>query len=360
VNTSRLAELVTKLLEDDRRFSLQTTLEQLASALDNLTNTPNHPDFQQQVSSGMHQLRLNLQSLDESLTPAQFEDIAAMGVTPYFTTALPGGLEALLSSNGITPAVVRDRANELVQQRRQLLTDLTAILAGLARLGQVEATTNVAVELGFLLPRAMFDNTLPGLADQFKEISRILDTFLEVTTGEPGSIELRQLSTTDPWVLVSMATSGAIAFAQTVDWILAKVKAGLEIKELAERSKASFSPGLVEQMRAEIQASVKAALEEHAQGVLSQTPITDEGRRNELGNQLGWAMRTAYSKIEQGMVVELRLPPPDAFMVAATDKTAAEREQAYADLSALSHRLQFPKLTGEPLIPIEPPPPAND
>lgn len=209
------------------------------------------------------------------------------------------------------------------------------------------------VQAGFLIPRAIFENTLPGLAGELQTLTKIINVFSEVATGSVEPIEVRQISTTDPLVYVAMIPAVAVTLGKAVDWLLETAKKTLELKQLYVQTKSLGMPDhVIEGMKGHITETVRAAIREHASLVAQAYPGSDEGRRHELENGLTLQMTALFAKIEQGMTVELRLGAPNP-NIEGDDPEAQANAQQWRELELTARRLEFPVFDGEALVTIE-------
>ena len=96
---------------------------------------------------------------------------------------------------------------------------------------------------------------------------------------------------------------------------------------------------------------------EVAEQVKERLPSADGsiGRDNELRNQLSWALESILTRVERGMIVELRfLPPPrpdDA------SEAMSSEERSLQTLQEVAPKLVFPPADPSPSLPLPPPEP---
>lgn len=350
MNAERLLELADLLSSANSTYNMQGLLDDLRNQFDQLASNPGHPDFQRGAATALQSLSDAMIAFEGGLTPARLESLQEMGATPYFTSSLPLGIQSLMSTSGVVPSVVRDRTVELQEQRAEYIHHIDEVRRGLRAVGITVEITTPGVEAGFLIPRILFGNTLDGLGKEFEQITKIIAVFSELATGYVEPVEVRQISTTDPLVIVGLATPVAIAFAKGIDWVLETTKKILELKKLYDQNKSAKVPdSILDGLKEHIQKSVSEALEEHGKKLVDTYPVDDDARKNELNNHIKWAMEQLFAKVERGMTVELRLlPPPPGEEI--DEQGAAEQAQTFADLAAISGRLDFPKILGEPLL----------
>jgi hypothetical protein len=328
-------------------------LESIYNYSEQLTSNPGHPDIQRNLYQHIQNLISATKTFENIINPAQAQALEDIGATPYFGSNLPLGIESLMASSGVVPSVVRDRVVELRNERLAYLASLEQTRQGLRNLNVAGDGRSFGIEAGFLIPRALFSNSLGGLGKEFEQIEKIIGVFSEISTGSIEKVELRQVSTTDPLVIVALATPVAIAFSKGVDWVLESLKKVIELKGLYDQSKAmNFPDSLTEGMKVHINESISLSLKEYKDSIMDNVQTVDEGRKNELDNHLKWALEQLFSKVERGMTVEIRLLPPP-IDEEKTDEERNAQAQAFADLKEIAKRLEFPKLSGEPLLALE-------
>jgi len=96
-------------------------------------------------------------------------------------------------------------------------------------------------------------------------------------------------------------------------------------------------------MKEHLEETIQKAIAAHADEILAKAKLQDGARENELRNGLSWALQSIMEKIEAGMTVEIRVIPP------AKGATVAEAD-VFRDVAAIAKQLEFPKLTGEPVM----------
>lgn len=353
MNTERLLQLAQTMLRAERDYGLQGLVDNLRSHLDVLASNPGDQGAQGATADILNTLSRAMGLFEATLTPAQTEALVELGAQPFYSSALPGGIRAHLAESAIVASTVRDRVAQLQGERAEYLQRIDELRRGLQAVGVSELPMAPGVEAGFLIPRALFSNTLDGFGNELEQIAKIVAVFSELATGSVEPLELRQISTTDPLVIVALATPVALAFGKAVDWLLETVRKVLELKNLYEQSKKSeFPDSLLEQIKDHINSTVKSQIDARA-GELASTYVgAAEGRANELENHLKFALSQMFAKIERGMTVELRLIPPP-LADGEADADAAAHIADYEALDQISKRLEFPKLSGEPLLKLD-------
>ena len=215
-------------------------------------------------------------------------------------------------------------------------------------------------ELGFLIPRDLFQNTLGGFSIELKQIDWVVGWFSEAVNGEREAARLDQLSTSDPTVLIGAATDVVLAIGGTITFLLATYKKIVDIKEVRERTRGLkiANDAALKPFDDHITKVVNDAFDQKVRELL---PSKGTERDHEVEEGLRWAMRYMMSRFERGMKVEVRFLPPlksedGSETPGAADREPGDSKAVYDQLAAVQQDLLFNVVNkGEPVLALEPP-----
>lgn len=352
MNTSRLLETIETLLREDGNFHLQSRLSDVNNQLVNLASQPSQPQYQTGFATGLEQLRTAYRHMQDRFEPAQIKRFEELEAAPFFIDDIPGEITRKISENPATPAVVQQYVGQLLADRQHFLDTLNELRDRLARVGVTANRLEPGkAEIGFTIPRQLFDDNLDGLIGELREIRFIIRAFSEAVTGSIEPIVVRQISTTDPLFFFSMAAPTIIGIGEAVHWILDTWKKVEEIREVRERTRKLRIEGdkaLLSMFDNSIKQTVDAAVEAKVKELVPSTGETD-GRKKELETHLDHALHSLFARIERGMTIEIKfLPPP---VRDGADPSEAEAvAKSFAQLAQLSPQLVFPPPAAEPIL----------
>ena len=362
MDASRLLALANELLRQDKQYEIQPLLEGVAASIQNLSNSPQQSEMQVAVADSVASLKGTLESLAHIQTPADLKALQELHAQQYFTRYLVEAIEESVAENGMTPAVAEKFARSLVEERQEFLDYLENIANGLSALGfEPTKLEEGEAEVGFQLPRALFNNELSGLIDELRAVQRMVRTFSEVATGSAEPIEVRQISTSDPtfWLLLGYGTAHLIGRVTT--WALDRWKTVEEIRNLREQTRKSgvFTKDEIEGMfDKKIKETVDQAIADETEQLIAGSGA-DPGRKNELRTAVKWALEALLGRIERGMTIEIRyLPPP-----AANEEVLEGNEEsvsAQQEMARIVSQLVFPAPSSHPVLKLPKLPTAND
>jgi hypothetical protein len=261
----------------------------------------------------------------------------------------------------MTPAVAQQETQKLLEERTAFLENLNALKQALQKLGfEEDGLEPGEAEIGFQIPRDMFDNELEGFSRELHELRLIIRAFSEAAGNAGERIELRQISTTDPLVFVVLGACTIRYIGKGLSWCLDQWKKIEEIRQ-ARATTASLknvpnAKSLVEQFDTIIKNTMETNIRKEAQRLASQAKVS-EARQNELANHLDKALEGLLARVERGMTVEIRFLPP--VVAAEGDDGAAEPPADYQELRILQQQLVFPAPAKEPLLRIAKQPEAS-
>jgi hypothetical protein len=368
MNVSRLLELIQEVLHVEEDHHLQRTLTALVGALQQMVSNPQDADHQTDVADKLKELRQSLEGAHSDLAAAAYEFLDEVNGEDFFSPVLAENIAHEMRENAMTPSVVNAFVEKTVASREQLLENMRSARKTLLALGfrrtDLEAGT---AELGFLIPRDIFDNTIGGLAEELQLIDRLVGVFSEAVTGRREHPILDQLSTTKPLVLLIAAPAVVKAIAETVKFVLETYKQIVDIKEVRERTRG---------LKIAIDLMLKG-FDDHIKKVIDEAidaridiliPARGVGRQQEVANGgLRWAIKYLMSRIERGMKIEVKsLPPPKAVIEGEDERPAAEKEEEakveamFGSIEDAQRELRFDGIdVGTPVLQLEPPPPPE-
>jgi hypothetical protein len=350
LDSSRLAEALRFLVNDEVEFETQEKLVAVRDALTNLVSNPAEPAFQKTFSESLQALRETLETLIETYSPSQRERIFALGARPYFTPQLATKITQSVSQNPISPSVTLELMNKLISQRQAFVDNARTTLDGLTHFGVEESElSDGEADVGFEIPRAIFDNKLNGMIKELRTIQRIIRVFSEVRTGEVSEIEVHDISASDPIFFFGFDPITIATLGGAVTWALAQWKAVEEIRKVrAETRKLNaFSvPEIKDFFDAKIEGIVHEAVKKETEALLKKSPLSGE-RKNELTSEVEWALTALFARIERGLKVEVRhslAEPADG------EKEPKEKAETRGELDRIRAELVFPKVEGSPIL----------
>lgn len=353
MNAERLRRLIDTLVAEEAEQAIQSRLQDLRDSLSQLQGNPGDSGAQHQVSARLAALSDAIVAVSDKLTPQERALAASIGGERYFSPGLIAELQRSISENAMTPAVVHQFVDTLLNERAQFLNSLNQAVAGLAALGiEPETLSPGEAELDILIPREIFHDRLDGLAKELTTINQILNTFSEVRTGKPEVVEVRQISTTDPLFSLAFNTATMVMVGGAITWLLNTWKQALEIKKLRQETAKSpvFTEADLKMFDNKIEAHVEQRINEKVAELLDGR--TAAARDNELEGWLKWSLQELLGRIERGMVLEVRFlaaPLPSEDGEGTQD---AEGTSVFDALAQLAPQLTYPLTEGPAILKI--------
>jgi hypothetical protein len=124
--------------------------------------------------------------------------LVEIGGEPLFGKRLKEHVETVLANNQITPAVALQTLRETLEELEKFEAALNSAVSAFRELDIGDESLKPGeCEIGVLVPRVAVRNQLLNFSEELKELGFILNTFSEVATGKPDTLELRTLSSSD-------------------------------------------------------------------------------------------------------------------------------------------------------------------
>lgn len=348
IRLARLAETT------DATAEVSKSATDLRHRLDELAGNPSDTNFQTNAAHAVDRLKGAFETALLGLSPEEVEQIAVVAGAPLFTPSFVDEVELELRDSPATPATARDRLVALLGAREGAFANLRQFLTTAEALGwDGEELTEWTAEVGFKIPRALFDNRFDGLLGELRYLRRLLSHISEAHGESVQDIRLSGLSTTDPLIVLGVSYVLAKEIGGLTAWALAQWKTVEEIRKL--RADATKLPHFGEEeieaffgskLRKQLDEGIK---EEVARQVIAVRPAA---RKNELKNALTIDLREFLARIERGLTVEVRLLNEAGVETNEDDEVGGEGNEGAAEFRSIAAGLKFSPPTDLPLLQI--------
>ena len=351
MNTDKLCEILDRIFDAESKLATQDQLDRLRATLSNLAGDPQIPDFQNEMATAFQNFAESMTRFENFFSPRDYERVLELS-EHSFSQGIVEEIRQSIQENVMSPNVV----NELVEHRYNERTEVFSRLAEMKQaleyfaFGYTETERGQA-EVGFQIPRGLFDNNLDGFIEELRDIRRMIEFFSEAALGRYEPVRVSSISTTDPLVFLVMAMLTAKYLAGSVTWALNVWRSVEEIRNIrAQTAKLkSFTPEEVEaifepKITAEIAAKTELKVKE-----LIDNGAAPKDREGELAGRLTWALETLLAKTERGMTIEVRPPPPP---IAENEEAneGADKDTTRQELLDIQKQLVFPEASQDPIL----------
>jgi len=303
MNTERLHAIAFEVKTDIEQAQIVQLLQQLVSHLQNIVNQPQQPSHQQNLSNVRKSLLEKLsQSRVNEFSPAWTQALEEIDLSEYVGNNLAERINSIFAENQITPQVALEEIQQLHTKVSEIFTNISNLINSFSylKIGR-EVLSPGEGEVGILLPREYIDNRFDRLAKEFKELNWILMVLSEVGTGSAEHFELRQLSTTDPLVTLGASLAALSTIAVAIKPIISAYKEILEVRILhAKFAEMKVEPKRLKGIEEHAEEIMEKAIEKIKNELIAESPVADEGRKNELSNALSIALSKLANRIDRG------------------------------------------------------------
>jgi hypothetical protein len=345
MNVQTLATTLQFIVDLDSKLGLQTNLQSVRSSLDQLVQSPANPTQQSNLAVALAAFKEAAEKLGESISPPYRALIKELGDDRFFDPAIAEEVMASIASNAMTPSVARDFVQKLATEREAFLAVVRSTLEGVKRLGvQGEPLPAGSAQMAFMVPREIFENHLGEFAAELKFLNRLLTNVGEALTGQAEPVDLKNLSSSMPTIIIAAGLAAMNAVGNVVNKFLDAWKKAEEIREIRERVKKAGmrKPEMLTSLTEEITTIIEEVAEVSTTEIISQSTV-EPGRKNELEAAIRRDVFKLFGQLERGLIVEIRVEP-----AGPKDKDSADPN--LEGLRLLSRTLQFPPVSNEPVL----------
>jgi hypothetical protein len=356
VNTSKLNELIEQIRHCENQNKTQNKLQSLGATLQQIVNQPQSPEHQNALAENLRQFRAAMNSFHDGFSPRDYERLLELA-SEAFSSELPDEIAKLIEENPMSPNVVREKVNELHSERNTVLSNLNQLGDALTFFDfSYDQPEEGTAEVGFQIPRELFDNNLDGLVSELKQIKQMIGFLSEATIGAYEPARVGTISTTDPLIFLGMAVEVAKHFGVAVTWAIGVWFSVEQIRKVrAETAQIeAFTPDEVEEIfDKKIKEQIDKSIDAKVKEILEQGNAHKK-RHGELSGSLKWVLESLLAKMERGLTIELRLPPPPE----ETDEedgegsTSEAAHEYYRELVEVQGQLVFPAPSKNPVLAI--------
>lgn len=350
MNIGRMIEFARILLGLEEIERIQKRLANVSTRIQNVIDSPQDLQQQQNALAAVSEVCEALGRVADELSEPIRDFLIETGGDLYFMPAMGRLVEDKVSSSGILPAVAKQFVDELQQKRHKYLESLREADKHLRALRFEEYTLPPGTaEVGFKIPRSLFENKPGNLAGELKFIDFTVSTFTEAVTGEKVEGEIAQLATSDPVIVIQTLAEAVLMIAWSTKILVgaySEYLANLAIKQqlrLLEMS-ADAQKELDDKSRKKLDKAIEQAVER----VLKKKSV---GRSNEVANALRASMKGLIARIERGLKIEVRFiaaPKQEA----VDEAVAAAEAKADEEFRRVQRELTFPQIPETPLLEI--------
>ena len=207
-------------------------------------------------------------------------------------------------------------------------------------------------ELGMLVPRESINSELFRFNRELSDLDKIVKVFEELTTGQRRDPKIRSLSSSDLTVLLDMWPVAGAALAAAVERIAAFYKQTLEIKKLKLETKRLELPDTIsDQLDTEANKIMETKLVSLRKELLQIYYGADNGRKNEIETELGFALNKIANKVDRGVHFEFRANEPEPAAEGEAEELQANKiREATRSINEAGRRLLYVEQSHEKIL----------
>ncbi|QXC59112.1 hypothetical protein KSP35_11870 [Aquihabitans sp. G128] len=356
MNAERLHALAELTLDDLRSTNLLAYLENLHVALKHLVGNPAEGSYQQSVAQALADLRTSIEaSRIDGLPPGDRETLANLNILPCIGSDVMNEIDELFAENQMTPSIVKDHLESIVDRVRQIQTSLEEMASAFAYFGiESEHLDPGDCELSIEIPRDEVQNSLAPLGVELRRLDQILGPFQELATGSRSAVPVKAISTSNFLFTVELDPDTGALIAEALAWITSRYDEVVELREMVERLRGMNLPGEAAAIESKGRARVLDEIPRFVEGLLQDRGVNlrGQGRDNEITTALIGSVRALAKRIDHSYRVRVRALPPEIDPEAAESETTNEVEKSgvFEKIAEFGSQTDYLELHGSPIL----------
>ena len=360
MNTDKLYKLLDGMIKAEEKTNTQGHLQGYKNAFTQLMSNPQNINVVQNTEIHSDTFFTSMEEFKAEFT--QNDYLRVCSVSEHFA---PNKYNVAKYTYGADMSALYSRVSELFEKREDVFNRIRNIKENFDyfeignKTHEEDEEEEKLYEIGFIIPRNLFDNSFDGMIEETQDIQRMVRFFSEATLGEYEPAKVRNISTSDPIFYLVMNLAVIMCFARSVTWALNTWKAVEEIRNLrADTKNRNMSirhqkriEELLITLEKEEKANILTAAEKKAEKILkSGNPPKD--RHGELKAHLIWALQSLIAKIERGFKIEYQIPPPTDNHEEEDDAEKAKIEKIREEIVNIEKTQIFPEPSDNPTLQI--------
>jgi hypothetical protein len=328
----------------------------LSDALRQAVQDPNQPQYQEAVGRDRAELLTLLREAPSNeFSPAWTEALVELEIAELLGNRLAERIEEIFTRNEITLSAAADEVAPLATQLQELQSAINNLSAGFDDLGiSSEELEAGDFEIGFLIPRRAVNNELKSLGEEFEALERILGPFLELSTGGRPDVEVRSIASSEFQVFLDSLPATAFLLTKALDQIISSIEKIYNIRMAHQQLKESgVDQEALDQVARDAESRMEKDIEALTEDLLSAGQV-DDGRANELRQELKLALNGLANRLDDGYNIEIRpgeLPEPDEINdEGGEDPVDPELRRQVEAVKAAREKLGFMNLSGDSML----------
>jgi hypothetical protein len=280
-----------------------------------MASNPGNPEIAKGFKTQIEALRtvLSLSPLNKPY-PTLAALLDAIDARPYVGDQLFQDIENVIAKNGMTPQLAAASLRELLGKVAAFYQEVAAVDASFSRLNVEHTDLEPGEgEIGISIPKPEGKRLLSKLAATAKAWDKALRPFVELADPDHEAVEVKTISSSDWQFYLSCGATVLLAVSGGVTQLNLLLQKVVETKKLIQElrgkgvSDASTAP-----LVAEADNMLSTGTRELAEQIVKKHQPADEGRANELTNELAFSLNFMANQLAQNVTIEVRYLPPKA------------------------------------------------
>lgn len=354
MNAERLGLIITAIKEDMQKTDIVTKLKALLDALTNYISGPNE-QLQVQITNTRIELSKTIKQSEFSNFPRTWRNtLEELGIYTLLGEGLGQTIDEIFKRNQITPDVAKNEIEEIYEFLTGYTDAFEQVLEGYSFLDIEEKRLDEGeAELSILMPTGAFDNELKRFAAEIKFFDQAIKFFSEVKTGSRETPNFKQLSSSDPTLLVQIGVltlPGVLWVVNQILVLMTKTEGLRKVKHEAE--KAGAETRITKMIEDQIKRDIDAGLVGVNDTLIKQYAGT-KGRKEELSNEGKKVLQGLATRLDNGYQIDGDVgeaEPEKLEEGQEPSKEHAKKLKLVREVKELAQQIRYADIPDEPVL----------
>lgn len=358
MNTEQLYIVSETLKDSFKEANVRQHISTIMQGLNNQISQPN-PAHLEQVSKELKALKSSIaeshliripQTWNSVIEDIDMADLIGFGIYDQVNNSIKES-QPLLTDAVKNIQLLLTRIKKIENAFEQLNTSFETLGIEGNLLEEGEA------ELSVLLPREIFSNDFEKFLNEGKIVDRLVKTISEIEVGKPEVATVKQLSTSDPLILLGLSAVTLLPILKCIETIIDIYQKIQNIRKAKEQAiVAELSRSVIAAIEKEEKNTITLEIKKFCESFVTKQKVKDNGRRQELLTMLEKTLTQLSARIDRGMRIEGNAEENLIVEEDEDEDEARERESLNATINKIiesSEKIRYFEPAKSPILELE-------
>ena len=357
MNAERLELISGTILDDLDESKLLNHINNVVGGLNNLINE-NNEQRQNELNNHLVELFKILENKEYFQYPRTWRsELSSLEVYDLLGSQLKVRVERSLEEHKLTPVTARDELQNIHRRLKELRGAFEQIRDAFGVIGVYgDGPEAGAAELSILMPRIAINSEFEKFGKEVELFNKTIALFSELATGSREAPTIKQLSTSEFWLLLALNPLTLLAYLRVVEKLMALRIQTHELRAMkAEADKKEAGAKVAEAFQERIDELKDVGIGELAGWLFDEYKPKKE-RTAALKKEAEWLLPELAQRIDDSYQIDGDVGEPDGSDDEDNGEFGAELAETVASIRTVADNIRYIEQPDQPVLQLE----AND